>query len=309
MNSRRLMLPLLIGLSLSLGACAASPEQLAKDLQKAFEGGDMDAALELAKFDEAPAQLHFFYLNQVSECAGADTICTVSIQPLDADYNAKLAEQAKVGVEAAVAPIGVVLIESKDKDGKGSGKLRMPYAEVDGRYVVLAQRYSKAKVDELRAITNESLLLDALAEGTRDSNGQPRPDWKATATELPAGGGEAGAAFVQRAAALVAAAKAGDPEAAAKIDGTQPGGWYADKDWNSKPLDLATRRHKLRAHSVRFLHDIEVTGGWQGEDTAILVANAKDGVGWIERGAFVVTKTDDVWDYRGRRFTVSYPTD
>lgn len=42
---------------------------------------------------------------------------------------------------------------------------------------------------------------------------------------------------------------------------------------------------------------------------AILVADAKDGVGWVERGAFVVTRTAGVWDYGGTRFTVSYPAE
>lgn len=304
----RLMPPLLMGLALSLGACASGPEQLAADLQKAVEGGDMDAAMALGKFDGAPAQLHFFYLDQVGECAQAEIVCTVSLQALDEEFKAKLVAQAELGLEAPAPPLGIVLIESKSADGKSSGKLRMPYAKVDGRYRVVAQRYSASKLGELGATSNDSLLQRALEKGTHDpSSGAARPQWLDSASKLPAGGGAPGAAFVKRAAALAAAAKAGDPDMAAQVDANQPGGWFSATDWSGKPVDLATRKHSLRAHAVRFLHDIEVTGGWQGEDSAILLANAKDGIGWVERGAFVLNKTETGWSYGGIRFTVSYP--
>jgi hypothetical protein len=54
------------------------------------------------------------------------------------------------------------------------------------------------------------------------------------------------------------------------------------------------------------LRDVKVEGGWRLGDDAVVVFSARNGSGWIERGAVLLTKEGDAWDVSGKE-TVSYP--
>lgn len=298
----------LLALTALLQGCGGSPETLAKDLQAAFEKGDMDAALALAKLDGTPADLHFFFLDQVRECGDAETTCTASVVPLDEDFKKDQARMVEEGLEVAAQPEGLIVVQSKDADGKGSGKMKMPYAKVDGKYRLVAQRYTAAKLAEVRASTHEQQLKKMLDMGIYDSETRERrTDWKDTATALPADGGEPGQALVRTSAALHAAVVAADPDAAVKSGNGFAAMIAADKDYEGKPVPLANRKAKLRSQSMRFLHDVKVQGGWQRGKEVILLVDAKDGVGWTNRGAlFLMQGEDGSWDIAGKTL-VSYP--
>jgi hypothetical protein len=305
MNARRLAL--VLALLAPLAACGGSPENLAKDVQAAFEKGDMDAALKLADIDTTPAQLRFFYLSEVQECGEADVVCTASATPLDDDFKKMLASLGPQGLESVNAPEGLIVVESKSTDGKSKGKMRMPYAKVGGKYRLVAQRYTAAKLAEMRAQTNQQLADKMLAAGIYDSETRERrTDWKDTATALPADGGEPGQTLVRTSTALHAAVQANDPEAAAKSGDGFAEMAMRDKDFDGKPIPLDVRKAKLRAQGLRFLHDVKVSGGWQRGNDALLLVDAKDGAGWVSRGAVFMMKTDDKWSIAGKEM-VEYP--
>jgi hypothetical protein len=305
MKLRRL--PLLLALLPLLSACAGSPETLAKDVQTVFEQGDMDAALKLAQFGDAPADLHFFFLDQVRECGMATVTCTASVLPLDDEFKQSLAGLSGQGLEMTAVPEGIIQLESKEADGSGSGKLKMPYGKVGGKYRVVSQRYTAAKLTDLRNTTNQQLLDQMLAAGIYDTETQQRrTDWKDTATQLPADGGEPGQALARSSAALHAAVLANDPDAAVNSGNGFAKMSLAAKDYSDKPVALEDRKRKLRTQGMRFLHDVKVQGGWQRGNEAVLLVDAKDGLNWIARGVVFMSKEGDGWDIAGKQL-VSYP--
>jgi hypothetical protein len=306
----RLYLPLaLFSVLFPLTACNGSPETLATDVQTAFEKGDMDAALALGQFEPAPAMLRFFYLDEVRDCGNVDNVCTARAAPLDDKFKEKLAGLASQGLESAATPEGLIIVESKSADGKSSGTMQMPYAQVDGKYRLTTQRYTAAKLAEMKALTNQQLLDKMLADGIYDSaSGERRTDWKDTATALPADGGEPGQALVRTTTALHAAVTANDPDAAVKSGDGFAAMSLAENGYDGKPVALAERKAKLRSQGLRVLHDVKVQGGWLRGDEAILLIDAKDGVNWVTRGAVFMMKNPDGsgWDIASKEI-VSYP--
>ncbi|MDC8014866.1 hypothetical protein [Tahibacter soli] len=302
-----LRLALLSLVVVPLAACGGSPENLAKDVQTVFEKGDMDGALKLADLDTTPAQLRFFYLDGVHDCGQASITCTAKAEPLDDAFKKRLESLGPQGLESVAAPEGVIVVEQKSADGKSNGKLRMPYGKVGGKYRIISQRYTAAKLTEMRAQTNEQLLQQMLAAGIYDSEkGERSTTWKDTATALPADGGEPGQSLVRTSAALYAAASANDPDAAVKSGDGFAAMVLADKDYEGKPVPLADRKSKMRAQAYRFLHDVKVSGGWIRGDEAIVLVDAKDGAGWVSRGALFMMKRDGAWSVAGKE-TVEYP--
>ncbi|WP_257388023.1 hypothetical protein [Tahibacter caeni] len=305
MKPRRL--PALLCLVPLLHACGGTPESFAERVQQAFESGDMDRVLAFAAIDDAPADLRFFLLDQVRECGEAATTCTAEATPLDEKFRQSLGELAAKGLETPQMPEGLIVLTAKEADGAGSGKLKMPYARVGGQYRLISQRYTAAKLAELRATTNQQLLDQMLAAGIYDmAAGERRTDWKDTATALPADGGEPGQALVRTSTALYAAAQAGDPDAAVASGNDFAKLMLSATDFGGKPVALDARKAKLRTQALRFLHDVKVGGGWQRGDEAVLLVDAKNGAGWIERGALFLSRRDDGWGVAGKQ-TVTYP--
>lgn len=288
-----------------VGGCADTPQLLASDLQTAFERGDMDAVKRRAALDGAPADLQFFLFDQVRECASAEMVCTATAGPLDEEFKKSLAEWAAEGVESPYPAEGLILLAAKESGS--SGKLEMPYAKVDGKYRLISQRYTAAKLAALRATTNEQLLQQLLDAGIYDSaTGERRTDWKDDATTLPADGGEAGQALTRNAAALHAAVQAKDPDAAANSGDGFAKQVLAANGYDGKPVPLEVRKAKLQTQSLRFLHAVKVQAGWQRGDDALLLIDARNGIGWIERGAVLLSKQEGQWSIAGKK-TVSYP--
>jgi hypothetical protein len=298
-------LALLIGLAPALEACSSSPDQLATKMGQVMESGDQDAALALARLEGAPAQLHFFFLDEVGDCAAADTVCTAQVMPLDEKFAEQSKSLAEQGLEVTTEPEGLIVIESRTANGKGT--MRMPYAKVDGDYRIVAQRYTAAKLAEMRDTSNDALLQKMLDQGIYDpASGERRTDWKDDATALPPGGGEPGESFARQVQAMAAAAKAADPEAAVTSGDGLAARMMAATDYDGKPVSLEARKRSLRAQSARMLHEIRIDGGFVKGDDAILMFEGRNGIGWVERGAMFVSRDDDGWGKAGST-TVSYP--
>lgn len=288
-------------LPLLLAARGLQAQTLDKQLQKALDAGDMDAALRLAAIEQSPADVRFFFLDMVRECA-VEMTCKVALAPLSAKAPPELGD----GAELPAPQTGWVVVTQKSKDGTGSGKMEMPYGTVGGKPMVLGARLTAAKVAALRATSSESLMDDALAQGIYDSKlGERRTDWKKVATRLGAGGGEFGAFLVQRAAALQKAVAANDPDAAAAAGGRWAAMVFGAEGFDG-PVPLAARRAKLRAQSQRFLRDVKVLGGYQLGDDAMLTVEAVDGAGWTVRGPILVSRNEDGFDVAGD-LTIAYP--
>ena len=300
MRAHRLGIAAIAALSLVLSVRVLQAQPLDKQLQKALDAGDMDAALKLAAIDQSPVDVRFFFLDMVRECAGEMT-CTVALAPLSAK-----APRETDGAELPVPQTGWVVVTQKTKDGTGSGKMEMPYGTVGGKPMVLGARLTAARIASLRASSNESLMDEALAQGIYDSElGERRMDWKKVATKLGAGGGEFGAFLVQRAAALQKAAAANDPDPAAAAGGRWAAMVFGAEGYDG-PVPLAARKAKLRTQSQRFLRDIKVLGGYQLGDDAMLTVEAKDAAGWTVRGPMLVSRNEEGFDVAGD-LTIAYP--
>lgn len=302
-------------LALALAACAcgcsgaaSSPEVLAGELQKALIAGDFTAAANLANIDGAPAELHFHYLSTVLDCSTEST-CTVATAPLDAAFREQWQADAKALGTEAPAVEGLIVVTMRSKDGSGSGSMTMPYAKISGSYKLAALHLGAAESAARGAKSAADLLSAMLASGIYDNaSGARRTDWATAATRLPPDGGEPGKALVQATAAMAAAVDAHDPDAAMRSGSQWAKIVFADKGYDGKPIALEMRKRKLQVQALRMLRDVKVSGGYQFGNDAVLQIEARNGIGWIERGAMLISREGDKWDTSSAGAqTVSYP--
>lgn len=306
---KHIPLGLALLLLLSSAACSqaqSTHEALAKAVQSAFSKGDFDAARKLADVDMAPADLHFFYFDAVRECAD-ESVCSTSTAVADDELIAQLTEQAKQFNAEMPKVEGTIKIEMKAKDGSSSGKMSMPYAKVDGVYKLVSAEYSAQEIARLKTTTNESLVKEFFAQGIRDSGmSEPRTDWETAATKLPADGGEVGKAYLKQTRAMSAAVDAKDPDAAMNSGSQMATIIYRDKNFDGTPIPLAERQAKLKVQALRMVRDVSIKGGYQMGDSAVLVIEARDGIGWVTRGPILLVHEGGIWDKAGDHF-VRYP--
>jgi hypothetical protein len=283
----------------------ASAQALDRRIQSALDAADMDALLAVAELRESPADVWFMYLDLVNDCVSG-TKCIVSLGPVDGAFTERQKQDStERGLEWPAPVQGLVVITMTATGGKG--RTTMPYGTVGGQPKVLGGRYAPPKLAELRAKTNASIIEELFAAGVFDAqSGERRTDWKKAAKPLPADGGEFGAFLIKRTAALNSAVKAQDPDAAAAASGAWGARVFGAKSYDGTAVPLALRRQKLRAQATRFFREVKVLGGYQLGNMAVLNVEGIDGVGWIKRGAVVVTKADNMWDVAGDN-TISHP--
>lgn len=305
---KTLLSTIAISTLLAASACshaASTPAALAKALQSAIDKGDFKAAHQLADIDDAPAELHFFFFDMVRECASEAT-CKVTTEKVDEEMRERWKSQAdKLHAQAPTAD-GLVTIVSKSKGGGGSGTMKMPYAKVGAEYKLTSVHFTDAEFAALRAKPDQTLVDELFSQGIRDSKGEVRTDWATVATKLPADGGDAGKAYVAQTTAMAAAVDAKDPDAAMHSGGQIATIIFRDKDFAGKPIPLVERKRKLHVQSLRMLRDAKVKGGYQFGDDAVLVIEARDGIGWAVRGPIILSRDGSNWDLAGAH-TVSYP--
>lgn len=289
---------LLLSLVAACAACSGeSPQNLATKFDAALKAGDMDAALALLDDRGLPANVKFFYMDLLPDCF-ENLTCTVTAGPLTDDFRKRLAEQkTQQGLEIATEPEGILLI--KQEGPKEHGKMELPFAKVDGKYKVIAAHYGAQKLGELKAQTGQTLADAALEKGMQTMAGDLNAEWKSKASVLPAGGGDAGAAFVAQTNAMAAAAKANDLDAMIAAGGQWAQMVYRDKDFDGKPVSLHRRQLKMRAQVVRQLTDVKVLGGYQQGDVALITYEGHDGAGWIERGFTLMQHKGNQWESVG----------
>ena len=107
---------------------------------------------------------------------------------------------------------------------------------------------------------------------------------------------------------MAAAVDAKDPDAAMRSGGQMASIIFRDKDFEGKPIPLTDRQSKLYVQSLRMLRDVKVSGGYALGDNAVLIIEARDGIGWIVRGPVLLSRDGDSWDLAGKQ-TVSYPAE
>ena len=290
----------LTALAFLIAGCDGGPQQLASTLDAALKAGDMDAALTLLDRGGVPPSAQYFYLKLVADCATEGATCKVSTAPVTEDYKKKESEQAaQMGAELKPAPDGLIEVALEAKTKHGTTEL--PYAKVDGQYRIVSQRYTAAKVAELKAKTAQSITDALLAKGVHQPDQPNDPDWKAKASPLPPGGAEAGAWFIAYTKAVAAAVKAGDVTALHSLyeEASDINVYvYTDKDDQGKPVSAGQLRYlrlNMRAEAVKELQDVTVLGGYQLGEIAALSYEGHDGAGWIKRGCAVLKHDDKGW--------------
>jgi hypothetical protein len=271
-------------------AYADSPADLAKRVQKAIAAKNMDAlAGEVDRFASLTGMEQFAILDLVVDCQ--TSACTTSVGPLSEKATERMKAQAADGLEATAKPEGSIELTMKAADGTGSMSGHFPYAKVGGAYKIVGSRPNAALLAKQKAKTAQAATDELLAKGIDQD-----PAWKSKAKELPAGGGEAGQAFVASVQALGAAVAAKDVDAAAKARGSWGKMVLGPTDYSGKPRPLAERQLKLRSQSARFIVAAKVLGGYQLGDTAVLTIEGTNGAGNALKGPIVLAKRDGVWD-------------
>ncbi len=273
------------------GCSGNGPEQLAHKLENALKSADIDAEMALLDARGVSAQAQFFYRDLVNDCLSMS--CVVSVGPLSSEFKERAAKQLQTeSLEFVVAPEGVLKVTGESANKQEHMAMEMPYAKVDGQYKIIANIYTPAKVAELSAKTAQAVADELLANGVGDP---PDKEWKNKAHALAVGGGEAGAMLVARNNAMVAAARANDPQAMVTALGQVGQIIYGDKDYKGTPIPLKNRQLKLRAQSVRFDYDMKVVGGYALDDVYALIYEARDGAGWTVRGCNLGTLKNGQW--------------
>jgi hypothetical protein len=304
MIRRRTALAGLMTLLAVVIAESAAGQTLDRRLQSAIDGKDIDAALALAVLGESPSAVWFALTEIIVDCS-SDTKCSVALAPVDAEFTQRQKDETSRGIEWPAPVDGLVVVTMTAPGGRG--RVRMPYGNVRGQQRILGGRYTAARLAELRAKPTEALVEELFAGGIVDPlKGERRTDWKTAAKPLPAGGGEFGALLLRRTAAMNAAVKARDPDAAVAASGMWGQRVFSAKRYDGAPVPLNVRQLKLRSQSVRFLTEVRVLGGHQLGDQAVLMVEGVNGIGWVERGAFLINRDMDRWDV-AQAFTVSHP--
>lgn len=293
--------PLALAVLVAVPVSADSPADLAKRIQKAIAAKDMDAlAAEVDQFAALTGMEQFALLDVVVDCQTA--ACSTSIGPLSAKATERIKAQAAEGLEPTAKPEGTIELTMKEADGTGSMSGHFPYAKVGGAYKIVGSRPNASLLARLRATTPQA-ATDALLANGLDGDAA----WKGKAKALPAGGGEAGQAWLASVQALGAAVAAKDVDAAAKARGSWGRMVLGPTDHSGKPRPLEERRLKLRSQSARFIVSAKVLGGFQLGDTAVLTIEGTNGAGNALKGPVVLSQRDGAWDVSNHFALVEIP--
>lgn len=294
----------------ALGACGGrnSPEGLRRAVETAIKDGDWPGLRALVELEGAPALQLFALADLLPECAEAAAGCTVELKELDdawlIDFQARVAAQQ---LAVPYAPEGLLVI-SNVRPGS-TMKVRLPFGQVNGQFKVVAARIPPARLEELAAIDARKAAADALAAGLpAPASGDPDPAWQGTASELPPGGGEPGAAWLAQIEQRNAAIAALDPEALAKLTGEWGKVVFSATDYAGNPVPPQARKLKVTAQAVRFVAHAEVLGGWASADRAALIVDGRDHSGNLRRGAVFLEQTADGWSQYAEKL-VEIPQD
>lgn len=292
----------LLAMSFALIACSGgdSPERLASELQVTLDRGDVDGLLQLVDVTGAPAMLQGMVMDLADECS-SEYRCTVSVAERDAEYEAQMSEGlAREGVELSHPIAGLISIVGVSRDAEegqsSSMNMRMPYAQTGDRYRIVSGRYSAARIAEMKATSAEAQAAQILEHGIMDmQTGEPDPEWVHRAEKLPPGGGEIGVVWLGRERAIAAAVRANDPDAAYEAAPEHARWRFSKTDFNGKEIPMERRKLRLRIHSVRMLHDVEILSGYVEDDVAVLVIEARNGADATVRGAQILRRIGDDW--------------
>lgn len=221
---------------------------------------------------------------------------TFQVEPVDEEHLAQIGEW---GRHYAVPPKGLIVLkrETVHKDDSGtmteSVEMRLGYAEVDGSYRLLprdlmsAARAARQSDFESGAMASE---LDAMVEESLLESGQTLPD----------GGGDPGKVLLAYIDTLergsLADLVAFRPLLASFIEP------FVIDDVVIRPAPSAEEQEEmLRGFRHGAFRQARVTGGWQGEDAAILRVEGIVGDGWPSAGYVLMEREDGRWTVGAER--------
>jgi hypothetical protein len=285
---------------------AAQPQKLAESVSDALNNADLTAVSELAQLSGAPAAVRSMLYDSAIECSEPPG-CMVSLAPVDADFKerAQYLSQSQ-GLEIPDV-VGLLVIASSAEGGSGSSSTKVPYAEVDGEYRVVAGRLSAEKIESLRATTNESLLEKGFSWKVQDpETGEGTSDWATAATRLEEDGGAAGRGLVADTSAMYQATQAKDPDRAAQLGDRLLNMVLNEPDGEGNPRSKARRQLQLEVWALSRLHDVRIHAGYQLGSSVLLMIEARDGIDWIVRGPVLMIPDGDSWGIAANG-TIRYP--
>jgi len=294
--------------ALALSACARTPEHFAADVQAAIDRKDVDALLALADLEQTPAMARSMLMTLPDDCA-APMVCKVSLKAIDEAWSKENTEMlAKQEEEWKSKPEGLVIIAGKPdpnvpavQGAADSVTREMPYARVGDAFRIVLTRPTAASLAKMKATTAAQQTDEMLALGIGLPGKSARNmEWKTTATALPAGGGEAGEAYLAHVAKVAAALKADDVDALVAATGRWGEIVMGPKDWSGKEVPLDQRQRTMRAQGMRMIVSAQVLGGWQLGDQVVLIVEGTNGIGNTVRGGVLMERPEGTWDSSGQ---------
>ena len=254
--------------------------------------GDLEAANALLHNQHNAADQQLTYISLVENCSnGFD--CKVSRGAVTDDFNKSMAgDRENDGRELPIAAGGLLSIDTSYKDANSEAKdtFLLPYAKVDGSYKVIAASYTATQLHELQAKSAQAVAAEQLAAGIDGD-----PDWRRKATKLAADGGEPGKQLVAHVAAIAKAFKERDYARLITLGGVRAKYLYAEKDSTGAIVPAKKRQLLLQGQQVQELVEVNVLGGYQQGDTAVVIIEGHNGAGWIVLGLYQMQTIDGKW--------------
>lgn len=285
-----------ITLALATLACSAcgseSPAALAENLSSALHSGDLVAASALLENQHGAADQQLAFISLVENCSNGYA-CKIVAGPVTDEFSKGLKDDHdNDGRDMSIAAEGLLTINTSFKDANSEAKesLTLPYAKVDGKYKIISESYTAAKMQELQAKSAQAVADEQFVAGIDGDT-----DWKNKATPLAADGGDPGKALSAHVDAIAKAFKAQDYASLITLGGIRAKYLYAEKDSDGSPVPAKKRQLILQGQQVQELVDVKVLGGYQHGDTAVVTIEGHNGAGWSVRGLYEMEMTDGKW--------------
>lgn len=261
---------LLVNLSVSLSPFSAyaaeSSKALAAALEAAIKTKDINGAVKLVQWDQAPVMAHRFFRMSVADCAIAAN-CIVEIAEMSPEE-----KQPQQDYFFVIPPEGKLnLVSPEDTEG-----FSMPFAKIGAEYkIILGQQTDEAYAQSKEAADAKKLATELDAE------------LLASGQALPADGAEPAIAYK----AYISAINEGNTTYLAQ-QGTQSDKYFFGEAYKDNPIKSTINLELTRMESIA---QPVIQGGFVRDNKALLLVSGTNGLGWPTEGAVLLLKNGSAW--------------
>lgn len=271
---------LLLSISVCVGTnsagAAESSKALAAALDAAIKAKDINAAVKLVAWEQAPIMAHRFFRMSIADCAIAAN-CKVEVAEMSAEE-----KQPQQDYFFATPPEGQLkLVSPEDTEG-----FSMPFAKVGAEYKIILGQQTEESYAQSKAAADAKKLAEEL-----------ELDVVSTGQGLPAGGGDPAAAYTK----YITAIKDGDTAYLGQ-QGTQSDKYFFGDAYKDNAIKNAINLELARMENIA---QPVVKGGFIKDNKAVLMVSGTNGLGWITEGAVLLLLTDGKWTMEDK-FYASY---